>query len=51
MILPVFSLTELFRHEGVLFGVRGVNPEIEAQLQGAKKKVLAAPDLQEKLVA
>lgn len=34
-----------------LFGVRGVKPEIEAQLQDAMKKVLAAPDLQEKLQA
>ena len=34
-----------------LFGVRGVKPEIEAQLQDAMKKVLAAPDLQEKLTA
>ena len=34
-----------------LFGVRGVKPEIEAQLQDAMKKVLAAPDMQEKLLA
>ena len=34
-----------------LFGVRGVKLEIEAQLQDAMKKVLAAPDLQEKLLA
>lgn len=34
-----------------LFGVRGVSPEIEAKLQDAMKKVLAAPDTQEKLQA
>jgi tripartite-type tricarboxylate transporter receptor subunit TctC len=34
-----------------LFGVRGVSPDIEARLQDAMKKVLAAPDTQEKLQA
>jgi len=34
-----------------LFGIRGVSPEIEAKLQDAMKKVLAAPDTQEKLQA
>lgn len=34
-----------------LFGVHGVSPEIEAKLQDAMKKVLAAPDTQEKLQA
>jgi tripartite-type tricarboxylate transporter receptor subunit TctC len=34
-----------------LFGLRGVKPEIETQLQEAMKKVLAAPDLQDKLQA
>jgi tripartite-type tricarboxylate transporter receptor subunit TctC len=34
-----------------LLGPRGVKPEIEAQLQDAMKKVLAAPDTQEKLTA
>jgi tripartite-type tricarboxylate transporter receptor subunit TctC len=34
-----------------LFGPRGVKPEIEAQLQDAMKKVLAALDTQEKLTA
>jgi tripartite-type tricarboxylate transporter receptor subunit TctC len=34
-----------------LFGVRGVSPEIEAKLQAAMMKVLAAPDTQQKLQA
>jgi tripartite-type tricarboxylate transporter receptor subunit TctC len=34
-----------------LFGLRGVKPEIETQVQEAMKKVLAAPDLQDKLQA
>lgn len=34
-----------------LFGVRGVKPEIEVQLQEAMKKVLASPDMKEKLTA
>jgi len=34
-----------------LFGVRGVSPEIEAKLQDAMMKVLAAPDTQQKLQA
>jgi tripartite-type tricarboxylate transporter receptor subunit TctC len=34
-----------------LFGVRGVSAEIEAKLQDAMRRVLAAPDMQEKLQA
>jgi tripartite-type tricarboxylate transporter receptor subunit TctC len=34
-----------------LFGVRGVSAEIEAKLQDAMRRVLAAPDTQEKLQA
>lgn len=34
-----------------LFAARGISPEIEARLQDAMKKVLAAPDTKEKLQA